>query len=175
MMKKVFSFLFLGIMMGLSAQLKWMSVDEVMMAQKSKPKKILIHFYKDSLGFKKQIEKTYQHPVLLKQLEESYYVVKFHVHDSSSIQFNGKNFQGFSKENAKEELHSFARFMRIESTPSIIFIDEKGAIITTLIGDFSAKEIEPYLFGIGSDAYKKYKNHKEWEVYLKKYQSKLID
>lgn len=146
-----------------------------MVAQQKAPKKILIHFYKDSSAFTKNIDKTYQHPLLLKQLAENYYLVKFNIHQKTPVQFNGRIFSGSSSENNPTELHSFASFMRIESYPSILFIDEKGQSITTLIGNFSPKEIEPYLLGIGTDVYKKHKTSAQWENYLKRYQSKLVD
>ncbi|MDO5615101.1 MAG: thioredoxin fold domain-containing protein [Cruoricaptor ignavus] len=155
-----------------SSQIKWMSIEDAIKAQKTQPKKILIDFYADWCGPCKTMEKyTYNHPVIAEYLNENYYIVKFDAEGKEKINIYGHTFGNDKK--GKNNLHDFTKYMNVNAVPSIVFLDEKGNPITILQGALSAKELEPYLPFFANDMYLKLRTKSDWENYQKKFKSKI--
>lgn len=156
-------------------QVKWMTIEEAIKAQKENPKKILIDFYADWCAPCKKMEKnTYSHPVISEFLNNNYYPVKFDVEETKEITVFGRTFKNpNSGKKRKGNFHEFTSYMNVSALPSTIFLDEKGGPITILQGELSAKELEPYLTFISIDEYKKVKTSEEWEGFQKKFRSKI--
>jgi len=177
-MKKLFSFICL-LLIGLNfAQVKWMTIEEALHAQKTQPKKILIDFYADWCGPCKIMDKkTYGHPVISEFLNQNYYPVKFNAEEKKEIEIFGRKFsnQNIAHKKGRNSLHEFTEFMNVGTVPSTVFLDENGAPITILQGELSAKELEPYLTLISNDLFKKIKTRQEWEDFQKKFKSNIKD
>ncbi|MBB4807883.1 thioredoxin-related protein [Chryseobacterium defluvii] len=175
-MKKFLSIIGLLLISLSFAQVQWMTIEEALKAQKNNPKKILIDFYADWCGPCKTMDKnTYGHPIIAEILNGNYYPVKFNAEEKSSIEIFGRTFSNTNTEQkrGRNSLHEFTQYMNVGAVPSTVFLDENGGPITILQGELSAKELEPYLELISKDLYKKIKTREEWEVYQKKFKSKI--
>lgn len=158
------------------SQVKWMTMDDALKAQETKPKKILIYFYADWCEPCKTMEKnTYNHPQIAIYLNENYYPVKFNAEGNQVFTVYGRIFSNpdFVTGKRKNPMHDFSKFMNVNAVPSVVFLDEQNMPITIINGNLTAKEIDPYLRIIASNDYKKFKSRAEWENSLRKMKSNI--
>ncbi|WHF52079.1 thioredoxin fold domain-containing protein [Chryseobacterium gotjawalense] len=177
-MKKTVLLLSILITFFASSQVRWMTLEEAVNAQKTVPKKILINFYTDWCAPCKIMEKnTYNQPVIANYLNENYYPVKFNAEGKEQINVFGRTFTNteFDNGNKKNAMHDFTKYMNVNAIPSAVFLDETGNPITILQGALTAKELEPYIPFIANNEYKKINTRAQWENYQKKFKSSIKD
>lgn len=177
-MKKIPFILILLISSITFAQVKWMTLDEAIQAQKTHPKKIVIDFYADWCGPCKTMDKnTYGNPVISEILNNDYYAVKFDAEGKDEISLYGRTFSNpnYQSKRRKNSMHELTTYLNVVAVPSIVFLDENSNPITILQGALTAQELEPYLPFFASDTYKKVKTREKWEQYQKKFKSVIKD
>ena len=177
-MKKITYLFFLLIVSSAYSQVKWMSLEQAVEAQKNQPRKILIDFYNDGNEASKIMEKsTFNHPVIVKYLNENYYPVRFNAESKENITLFGRTFSNSNLPDKKGQkpLHDFVKFMNVTTIPTTVFLDEQSMPITILQGNLTAKELEPYIPFIANDDYKKINTREQWENYQKKFKSTIKD
>jgi len=177
-MKKFTYLFFLLIVSFAYSQVRWMSLEQAVEAQKNQPRKILIDFYADGCEPCKIMEnKTFNHPVIAKYLNENYYPVKFNAESKENITLFGRTFANNNQpdKKGKNSIHDFVKFMNVTTVPTTVFLDEQTMPITILQGALTAKEMEPYIPFIANDDYKKIDTREQWENYQKKFKSSIKD
>lgn len=177
-MKKITLICFVFIAFFATSQVKWMTLEEAISAQKTNPKKILINFYADWCAPCKLMEKnTYNEPVIAAYLNDNYYPVKFNAESKDSVTIFGRTFinTDFVEENKINAMHDFTKYMNVNAVPAAVFLDENGNPITVLQGALTAKELEPYIPFIATNQYKKISTRAGWENYQKKFKSSIKD
>lgn len=177
-MKKITLLFSLFITFLASSQVKWMTLEQAIEAQKTIPKKILINFYTDWCAPCKIMDKdTYNQPVIASYLNDNYYPVKFNAEGRENVTVFGRTFTNSEFVDGKENnaMHDFTKYMNVNAIPSAVFLDETGNPITILQGALSAKELEPYIPFISSNKYKKINTREGWENYQKKFKSSIKD
>lgn len=168
-MKNIFTlFSLLGLFFAGAQQIKWMSFNEALAAQKNLPKKILVQFYDESnAGSRKMDLGTFKNPVVVRYINQFYYPVKFNSGSRETVNIYGRSFRNTSKNITST--HELTQFMSVHAYPTTVFLDENLEPITSLMGVFTAKEIEPYLSMIGTNTYKEIKTKKSWETYRQEF------
>lgn len=140
-MKKIFAFAFfiIATVASINAQeIKWMSMDEALAAQKKKPKAIFMDVYTDWCGPCKLLDKnTFQTKEVADFINKNYYPVKFNGEGDVSVTYKGKTYTNPKfdpNRKGRNAVHEFTIFLKVQGYPSMIVFDEKGEIKQTIVG-----------------------------------------
>ncbi|RDI15870.1 thioredoxin family protein [Flavobacterium sp. AG291] len=139
-MKRILLALFitLGTFAVQAQEIKWMSIDEALAAQKKKAKPIFMDVYTDWCGPCKMLDKnTFHDPEVVKFISENYYAVKFNAESNTEVNFKGKKYtnpQYNPDRKGRNAQHQFAATLNLEGYPSMVVFDKKGEINNTIVG-----------------------------------------
>ncbi len=166
-LRYILLFVLLTSVSSIAQGVKWMSLEEAVELQKKSPKKIIMDVYTSWCGPCKMLDKnTFQNPDVVKYINQNYYAVKFNAEGNSVFTYNGKK---YSNPSYKEELanrrngvHEFTYYLRVNSYPTIVYFDEKGNLLTSIIGYKTPQEIELYLRLFGEDKHKELKTQEDF-------------
>lgn len=164
----------------LAQEIKWLTFEEAIEAQKKVPKKIIMDVYTNWCGPCKLMDKkTFGHPDVADYISKNYYAVKFNAEGNESLVYKGLS---YTNPNYRPELanernyqHQFAEYMQIMAYPSVVFLDEKGDFISPVTGYKSPKQMEMYLKVFHTDAYKNIQTSEDWQAYQEKFKSEFND
>lgn len=175
MKKLLFCLSFLFFSLSLTAQeINWMSMEEALEAQKEEPKKIFMDAYTTWCGPCKLLDKnTFSNEDVIEYVTEHYYAVKFNAEGDEKVIFMGQTFDnpGFDpNKKGRNSQHSFASALRIRGYPTLLFFDEKGAIITPVVGYRTPQQLELYLKMFAKDDHLEFSSKQEWKAYEKNFE-----
>src|SRR5690606_6169270 len=150
-MKKIVLLLLLTTLsFSVNAQVKWMTMQEAVEAQKKNNKPIFIDAYTVWCGPCKMLDKnTFSDPKVAEVINEKYNAVKFNAEGNEEIQFNGKlytnpNYQE-ARKNARNTMHQFTEFLRVPGYPTMVVINSEGKIEKSIVGYNTPEDLLPQL------------------------------
>lgn len=139
-MKKIL-LVFVFTLIGIAAQaqeIKWMTFNEAIAAQKKDPKPIFMDAYTDWCGPCKMLDKnTFTDPNVIEHINKNYYAVKFNAEGNEEISYKGKNFSnpGFNENRkGRNATHEFTMFLRIPGYPSMVIFNEQSEVSNVIVG-----------------------------------------
>ncbi|MBO4874215.1 MAG: thioredoxin family protein [Bacteroidales bacterium] len=160
-MKKVLFFI-IAVICGaqaVTAQVKWMGIEEAMRKQDSMPKTVMIDMYTDWCGWCKKMDaETFSNPELAAYINANFYPVKFNAETTDTIMFPIKH----TDEKTGEVTSELKPFINLQtgnrsphllaqmllsgrmSYPTIVFIDFEGNV-APVPGYQTVENLEPLL------------------------------
>jgi thioredoxin-related protein len=169
-LKYILLFTLLFSLSGVAQEIKWMSLEEAIKLQKKSPKKIIMDVYTNWCGPCKMLDKnTFHNPDVVEYINQYYYAVKFNAEGNEQINYNGKT---FSNPDYKEELankrngiHQLTYYLKVNSYPTVVYFDEQGNLLTSIVGYMVPQQIELYLRLFGEDKHKDMKSQEDFNNY----------
>lgn len=171
--------LFIVLVSPLYAQdeIRWMSMNEALEAQKKVPKKIIMDVYTSWCGPCKLLDKnTFGNKDVIKFVNNNYYPVKFNAEGTESITYQNftytnPNYQEGRK--GRNSQHLLANALKISGYPTIVFFKENGDLIQPIVGYKTPEQIEIFLKMIANDDYLKLTTGEAWQEYQKNFKGEF--
>jgi thioredoxin-related protein len=171
--------LFIVLVSPLYAQdeIRWMSMNEALEAQKKVPKKIIMDVYTSWCGPCKLLDKnTFGNKDVIKFFNNNYYPVKFNAEGTESITYQdftytNPNYQEGRK--GRNSQHLLANALKISGYPTIVFFKENGDLIQPIVGYKTPEQIEIFLKMIANDDYLKLTTGEAWQEYQKNFKGEF--
>lgn len=150
-MKKILLITILLFGLNLSAQeINWVTLEEAIELQKKEPRKIIMDFYTNWCGPCKLLDKkTFKNKDVVNYINENYYAVKFNAEGNDVVVFKGREFTNprylAERANRRNYSHQLSQYFGVRAFPSIVYLDEKGDVITKIEGFQTPQQLELYL------------------------------
>ncbi|MFC6097074.1 thioredoxin family protein [Flavobacterium qiangtangense] len=130
-------------------EIKWMSLDEALAAQKKKPKPIFMDVYTDWCGPCKMLDKnTFQTKEVSEYISKNYYAVKFNAEGNSEVTYKGKKYTNPKfdpNRKGKNGVHDFTMFLKVQGYPSMYILDSKGEVKSPIVGYHTPEQLLPLI------------------------------
>ncbi len=163
-----------------NAQIKWMTMNEALAAQKKNPKKIFVDVYTNWCGPCTMLEKnTFQNKDVVKYINDKFYAVKFNGEGNEEVTYQNNVYKNPNYDPAKAKTrnspHEFASAIGIRAYPTMVVFDEKGELLFPITGYYTATQLEPMIKLLGENTYLKVKTQAEYDSYLKNFKGTFKD
>ena len=164
---------------GLLAQeIKWMTMNEALEAQKAKPKKIFMDAYTTWCGPCKLLDRnTFSNQDVINYINKYYYPVKFNAEGTEEIKYREYIFNnpGYDpNRRGRNSTHQFATAMKVTGYPSLVFFDEKGDLIGPIPGYRTPHELELFLKMFVGEDYKKINSPEAFKAYSEAFENEFV-
>ena len=168
----VLALLFFGtVHVSAQDQIKWMTMNEALAAQKVKPKKIIMDAYTSWCGPCKLMDRnTFTNKDVIAYINTHYYAVKFDAEGTEQVtyqdtQYSNPNHQADKR--GRNSQHDFARALKINGYPSLVFFKEDSGLIQPIVGYHPPQNLEIYLKIFAKNDYLKLTTIEAWDAYQK--------
>lgn len=138
---KKFLLLFVIALAGATAQaqeIKWVTFQEAIKAQKKNSKPIFMDVYTHWCGPCKMLDQnTFSAPAVIKMINEKFNAVKFNAEGNENIEFLDKKFSNpnyDASRTGRNSMHEFTDYLRIPGYPSMVILEKDGSIRKTIVG-----------------------------------------
>ncbi len=173
-MKNILLFVFLLTIGAVNAQeIKWMTMNEALAAQKKNPKKIFMDVYTTWCGPCKMLDKnTFSDKEVIEYINKNYYAVKFNAEGTEKVDYQdftytNPNYDANRK--GRNSQHLFAHALKVNAYPTVVFFKENGDLIQAVPGYRTPPQLELFLKMIHSNDYLKVTTAEAWETYQKNF------
>lgn len=146
-MKKLLLTLFitLGALTTQAQEIKWMSMDEALAAQKKKARPIFMDVYTDWCGPCKMLDKnTFHDPKVVEFINANYYAVKFNAEGNSEVNYKGKKYgnpQFDANRKGRNAIHDFTLLLGVRAYPTMMVFDAKGEKKEPIVGYYQPEQL----------------------------------
>ena len=138
-------FVFTATLTATAQEIKWMTIDEALAAQKKTPKPIFMDVYTDWCGPCKMLDKkTFQDKKVVDLISANYYAVKFNAEGNSEVNYKGIKYANAAfveGQKGRNSAHDFGKFLKLQGYPTMVVFDAKGEIAKSIVGFRSAEEL----------------------------------
>jgi thioredoxin-related protein len=136
-------------------KIKWYSIEEADKLMKDNPRPVFIDTYTDWCSWCKKLDQeTFSNPVVADILNTRFYPVKFDAEGKENISFQGRSFINDGKSGKAHQL-AVALLKGQLSYPTVVFLNEKGQLLSPVPGYRTAKDMEELLSFFAEKAYEK--------------------
>ena len=130
-------------------EIKWMTFNEAIAAQKKNPKPIFMDVYTDWCGPCKMLDKnTFHDPKIVELVNKNYYAVKFNGEGTDVINYKGTTFKSANhnpNSKGRNSIHDFTTYLQLRGYPSMYIFDAKGDVKSPIVGYYTAEQLLPML------------------------------
>jgi len=158
-----------------SQEIKWMTMNEAVAAQAENPKKIFVDMYTNWCGPCKLMDRnTFSNKDVIDYINKHFYAVKFNAEGDETVDDTTNVFTnpGYNPAKAmrRNSQHQFTRYMGVNAYPTVLFIDEGGALINRVKGYKTPQQMEFYLKFFGTDLWKEINTQATFDAYFESFQ-----
>jgi len=163
---------------SIAQEINWVTLEEALELQEKNPKKIMMDVYTNWCGPCKMLDRnTFQNSDVVSYINENYYAVKFNAEGNETILYQGKTFDnpGFdpSKTNKRNSSHKLTSRLKVSAYPTILFFDEKGVVISPIVGYQTPTQLELYLKMFKDDHHQNMKSQEDFNEFYKAFKSEF--
>lgn len=152
-----------------AVQIKWLTLEQAVAAQKKNPKKIMMDAYTVWCGPCKMLDKnTFTNADLINYVNKNFYAVKFNAEGNDVVNYKGNKLTNPNFDPSKtgrNSQHQLSQVLGVKAYPTILFLDENAEVIAPVIGYRTAQELELYLKYYKEDKHKGINEKENFEKY----------
>ncbi len=143
--------------------IKWISWNEMVAAQKTEKRKVIIDVYTDWCGWCKHMDKTtFKNAAVSKYVNEKFYAVKLDAETKEEFQYQNHTFKYIQQGRKGINELAYSLLDGKLSYPSIVYLNENFARIVISPGYKDEKKMQKELTYIAEEIY----NKKTWADYV---------